>query len=209
MFFKRKSKPAVMRRLSESGTPITAWPRTEDYPGLDIEAVCVDVPAGGFYVDVVGESYNQTTLTIAARGKSPDGAYKPDHLALLMPEPFNPYDPNAVRVFLSMGQVGHLSRADAVAYRPSIDFLASRGEVLAARAALTGGWDRGSNDSGSFGVRLYMGSPAQVLAELTDDSPSAGEWRPDPSGRHERRYWDGSAWTDLVTDDGSTSRDVL
>jgi hypothetical protein len=27
-------------------------------------------------------------------------------------------------------------------------------------------------------------------------------WAADPSGRHQMRYWDGSAWTDYVSDDG-------
>ncbi|TIC83229.1 DUF2510 domain-containing protein [Nocardioides sp. GY 10113] len=30
-------------------------------------------------------------------------------------------------------------------------------------------------------------------------------WHPDPSGRHDLRYWDGSAWTDHVADDGEMS----
>lgn len=34
-------------------------------------------------------------------------------------------------------------------------------------------------------------------------------WHPDPSGRHEHRYWDGSNWTDTVSDQGATSSDPL
>jgi hypothetical protein len=36
-----------------------------------------------------------------------------------------------------------------------------------------------------------------------------GEWRPDPTGRHQHRYWDGSAWTAHVADDGQASEDPL
>jgi hypothetical protein len=34
-------------------------------------------------------------------------------------------------------------------------------------------------------------------------------WRPDPTGQHQYRYWDGEQWTDRVTDDAvaSTTRD--
>ena len=39
-------------------------------------------------------------------------------------------------------------------------------------------------------------------------APSPG-WNPDPSGRHEYRYWDGSSWTDDVSDNGVTSTDAL
>jgi len=32
-------------------------------------------------------------------------------------------------------------------------------------------------------------------------------WQPDPTGRHEHRYWDGNAWTDHVADGGVSSTD--
>jgi len=34
-------------------------------------------------------------------------------------------------------------------------------------------------------------------------------WHPDPSHRHEYRYWDGSAWTDTVADSGLLTVDPL
>jgi uncharacterized protein YxjI len=34
-------------------------------------------------------------------------------------------------------------------------------------------------------------------------------WHPDPTGRHELRYWDGSAWTDHVSDQGITGSDPV
>ena len=39
-------------------------------------------------------------------------------------------------------------------------------------------------------------------------SPEPG-WNPDPAGRHEYRYWDGSTWTDDVSDNGVTATDPL
>jgi uncharacterized protein YxjI len=35
----------------------------------------------------------------------------------------------------------------------------------------------------------------------------AANWYPDPTGRHELRYWDGDAWTDHVSDRGITGTD--
>ena len=35
----------------------------------------------------------------------------------------------------------------------------------------------------------------------------AGAWHPDPSGRYRQRWWDGSAWTDHVTDGITTFAD--
>jgi hypothetical protein len=37
-------------------------------------------------------------------------------------------------------------------------------------------------------------------------SPAAG-WQPDPTGRHQHRYWDGSRWTNWVADGGTVERD--
>jgi hypothetical protein len=34
-------------------------------------------------------------------------------------------------------------------------------------------------------------------------------WQPDPTGRHEYRWWDGASWTDSVADGGVTSTDPL
>ncbi len=35
------------------------------------------------------------------------------------------------------------------------------------------------------------------------------DWYPDPGGRHQVRYWDGSRWTDYVTDNGVQTLDPL
>lgn len=38
-------------------------------------------------------------------------------------------------------------------------------------------------------------------------APPAGNWSPDPTGRHELRWHDGSAFTDQVADGGVTGVD--
>lgn len=40
-------------------------------------------------------------------------------------------------------------------------------------------------------------------------SNATGGWHPDPSGRHELRYWDGSAWTEHVSDGGVAGTDPV
>ena len=40
---------------------------------------------------------------------------------------------------------------------------------------------------------------------MTDASPAA--WHPDPYGRHELRYWDGTQWTEHVSSHGKQSVD--
>lgn len=38
-------------------------------------------------------------------------------------------------------------------------------------------------------------------------SEQSGSWQPDPYGRHQYRWWDGSEWTDQVSDDGNVTSD--
>jgi hypothetical protein len=38
---------------------------------------------------------------------------------------------------------------------------------------------------------------------------TAGGWHPDPTGRHQHRWWDGARWTDAVADAGVTGTDAF
>lgn len=129
-------------------------------------ALILDMPSGRARVNVVGEGGYQGSLEIVAGGRTIDGGMNRDHQALLVPEPSNRYDPNAVEVRIGGMRVGYLSREDAVAYRPAIDLAAASGFTLAAPASIQGGWDRGPLDRGNFGVILHMGQPAEVEAEI-------------------------------------------
>jgi hypothetical protein len=40
-------------------------------------------------------------------------------------------------------------------------------------------------------------------------STNGASWQPDPSGRHEYRWWDGTAWSDAVYDQGVERRDPV
>ncbi len=40
-------------------------------------------------------------------------------------------------------------------------------------------------------------------------STTPANWYPDPKGRHQLRYWDGTVWTDHVSTDGVTGTDPL
>jgi Protein of unknown function (DUF2510) len=40
-------------------------------------------------------------------------------------------------------------------------------------------------------------------------STNGAGWQPDPSGRHEYRWWDGTAWSDAVIDQGVEHRDPI
>lgn len=44
------------------------------------------------------------------------------------------------------------------------------------------------------------------MSDPSTQASGAG-WHPDPSGRHQQRYWDGTTWTDAVADGGNQSSD--
>jgi Protein of unknown function (DUF2510) len=58
--------------------------------------------------------------------------------------------------------------------------------------------------------------PVAAVAAPTTNSPGSppppaapAAWVPDPTGRHELRYWDGAAWTAHVSDRGAEATDPL
>jgi len=168
-----------LRRLF-GGTPTQSWPPPGPITSWPVEPLRGEIDANGYLfppvgrskVEVVGEGSYQGTLEQMAGGRTVDGPRVRDHMALLLPEPTNPYDTNAVRVLLvpattgATAKVGYLSREDAVRYRAVIDRLAAAGRVMACRASIKGGWDRGSGDRGSFGVTLHLGTMADCESEL-------------------------------------------
>lgn len=136
-------------------------------------------------VEVVGEAYRQQDV-LAARppGPSelppglpppPEGFYK----AMLVPEPTNAYDRNAVLVSAWAGgtwtQVGYLSRDDAVRYQPVFHHLgkalSDTSPAITCDAALVPERD-------GTGVVLHLGTPGECAAELaTDDiEPATHKW---------------------------------
>jgi len=136
-------------------------------------------------LDVVGEAYRQASV-LSARAPSqedlppslpapPSGYFK----AMLVPEPSNQYDGNAIRMALwaggSWSLAGYLSRFDAVRYQALFVHLASTGgtspPAIACDAALTA-------ERGGTGVVLHLGTPGECAVELaTDDlSVPAHRW---------------------------------
>jgi hypothetical protein len=58
-------------------------------------------------------------------------------------------------------------------------------------------------------IVLMLRRPARVWYGISRPPASPGEWRSDPSGRHQHRYWDGAAWTEHVADDGAAGVDPV
>jgi len=99
------------------------------------------------WLDVVGESHYQRELEEISGGRTEDGVDLSVN-AELVPQDDNPHDQNAVAVQVNGKIVGFLPREQAAAYRS-----AGRGREKHG-ARIVGGWNRGKEDRGSFGVRL-------------------------------------------------------
>jgi Protein of unknown function (DUF2510) len=51
--------------------------------------------------------------------------------------------------------------------------------------------------------------PASSTPAPPPPSNKKADWNPDPTGRHELRYWDGNTWTQHVSDQGKTATDAV
>lgn len=51
--------------------------------------------------------------------------------------------------------------------------------------------------------------PQPVEPDLPPDTRRTQGWYADPSGKHDRRFWDGQQWTADVSDAGSQSSDPM
>ena len=117
---------------------------------------------GGNEVRVVGESNYHAAIEKACGGPSRDGVDW-ECEATLVPEPTNPYDPEAVMVQMEGETVGYLAKAAARAYQPVAQKLAREGNVGVVAAAIRGGWNRSATDKGDYGVTLDMAAPDKLL----------------------------------------------
>lgn len=138
------------------------------------------IPRGGL-VNVVGESYYQDALTKVTGGRRSHGVDM-NCVAMLIPEPTNEYDRDAVAVTINGLKVGHLSREEARFYRPLVDQTIKAVGLATVEARICGGWDHGASDRGSFGVELYFSdrAPAQDQDHQYEDplpEPGANEIR--------------------------------
>lgn len=96
---------------------------------------------------IVGESFCQDALWQIS-GVHRGEPVRQEVVAVLVPEPQNPYDPNAVRIEVNGLQVGHLSRSDAVRYRDGLAALMERYQSLIALNAVIVGGGYGKDNLG-------------------------------------------------------------
>jgi hypothetical protein len=140
-------------------------------------------------LEVVGESHYQEDLWELAGGRSVD-RIRCGVTAVLVPEPENVHDSNAVKVLIEGRLVGYLSREDAVAYLPGLERLrATHDSPIALMGQIVGGGPREDglgmlgvfldHNPADFGLRpsqithigeLRTGFSQAVATDLEDDS---------------------------------------
>lgn len=105
-------------------------------------------------LDVVGESQYQDNLRRLAGGAERSVSVRVKVKAILAPEPENPYDRNAVGVWVDGLRVGHLSREDAARYRPGLLALQEKhGRPVALSGVVVG---RGAREGGRGRLGVFL-----------------------------------------------------
>jgi Bacterial PH domain len=114
---------------------------------------------GKFGFPVVAEEHHQDILEALAGGRRESSASVAVP-ALLLPQPNNPYDPDAVAVFMRGHEVGYPARNVAPEFLRALQI--GGYDRAACEAMIVGGWDRGGADHGYFGVRLNACRPFRL-----------------------------------------------
>ena len=112
---------------------------------------------GKFAIDVVGESHYQEELETICGGRTEDGANEVVDAFLFLDDD-NPYDRQAVAVVIHGKVVGYFPRETARSYRKQLQQSGLGLQDAVCKAKVVGGWDRGRDDRGHFGVKVDLPS---------------------------------------------------
>ena len=124
-------------------------------PGWMRDGMEVQLYEGRGDLEVVGEaSYQDNLWRIVGGRSSPNDRVRMEVYAVLVAEPDNPYDANAVSVWVQGLKVGYLSRDDARRYQAGLlDLEQLHGKPIALAGAIVGGGMR-ADGLGRLGVFL-------------------------------------------------------
>lgn len=103
--------------------------------------------------DAVGESLCQDALLELTGGQRSFGGVEVEAVADLLP---SSDDPTNVEVRIEGHRVGWMSRPDADRWSSDIADAQDHAGGATCRAVIRGGWDRGGEDVGLFGVTIYL-----------------------------------------------------
>lgn len=104
-------------------------------------------------------SYQEALCRICGRYDWSDTRF--DCTAVVIPDPANPYDSNAVAIQVNAEHVGYLSRGDALDYQPAVQAFAAQAKVIVANAVIAG---RGpESETRNLGIFLKLPPPQEAL----------------------------------------------
>ncbi len=125
------------------------------------QELTVTVYDGTEEIEVKGEASYQARLEAICGGKS-KGGHNLQVNTVLVREPDNPNDENAIQVYATDPKtnqavmVGWVNRDTAEELAPAIDEKNRAGEVVGLVGRIRGGWDRGGGQEGHFGIWLLF-----------------------------------------------------
>jgi hypothetical protein len=132
--------------------------RPGDFPALEL-------PGGG-RTRVAGLSFHAAALSRVTAGADRSGSAW-NLSAVLVREPRNEYDANAIGVWVDDEQIGHVNREDAVGLAPLIDRVEAAGLRASCTCHVWGGHD------GIFGAELWLIAAPGLAAWLDGALPDA------------------------------------
>jgi hypothetical protein len=145
----------MLRKLFGSREPTPGRPDTTgaEERGVPTHEGTVELRQGREALGVVGESNYQGSLRQVVGGDSHDRV-RVDVVAVLSAETNNPYDSNAVSIWINGLKVGYLARADATRYRPGLLALESKyGRPIALAGVIAGG---GMREDGPAQLGVFL-----------------------------------------------------
>ena len=218
--FRRKSRAATQLADSRAATQsadFTDGSPWGERPAWMQDGIRVNLLVGYEPLEVVGESFYQDHLRAITGYRPPEEHVDEEIRAILVAEDHNPYDPNAIAVWIKDPQagylqVGHLSREDARRYRPGL--LAQqqeRGRPIALAGVIVGG-AKGIDRAGMLGVFLRH-DPVHFGFEPRRVPPPPASWM--RTGLSDARATDAAdysydlAWMDDLPDDSTRAIPML
>jgi hypothetical protein len=127
---------------------------------VDVKEFLVE---GDSLVPVVGTSHYQPAL-VELSGRQGDEEIRIEKVAVLVPEPDNPYDPNAIAVHIDRQLVGYLSRDENRRWQDVLQTLATHDHQAAAEAMIAGRGPGGGTSN--LGVFLRLPTPTEARAQV-------------------------------------------
>ena len=132
------------------------------------------------------------------------------------------------RVVVYVRKTAYILASTAIVGESTGGFAQAMQVAAPAPVASGGGWTLGSNTSPTAATPVVQDPTPTPQPDSTPATPTFGgtqtpaapgprsfsppadpEWLPDPTARHEYRYWDGSKYTDRVGDQGVESSDPI